>query len=157
MAVWDPDYCQEFPHPVGGSTGAFHANYPHTVSPALGSSAPFTLATTHGESDGTIASLIVFSPEVETTVGLGVGSTRSELTSAYLGFDEQWSGPLSDVYALNGANGRLVFEVAKRPHAPLSDYWSDDVLDTVLWMIVVPVGAPAPAIAASDAGGPCAI
>lgn len=157
MVIWDPDYCREFPHPQGGSTGAFHANYPHTVSPALGSVAPFTVVTAHGESDGTISSMVVFTPEVETTLGLGVGASRTELIAAYPSFDEHWSGPLSDVYALNGDNGRLVFEVAKRATAPLHDYWSDDVLDTVLWMLVVPAGAPAPAIAASDAGGPCAI
>ena len=51
----------------------------------------------------------------------------------------------------------MTVPAAKRPKAPLTDYWSDDVLDTVLWMMLVPAGSPAPAIAASDAGGPCAI
>jgi hypothetical protein len=156
MVRWDPDYCAEFPHP-GGVTGAFVAAYPESVSPSLGERAPFTLMSAEGHPRGAVVGVLVMGPEIRTAEGIHVGSSRADLTAAYPAFSATRSDQLSDVFVIDGASGRLMFEVAKAVAAPLEGYWEEPVVDTVLWMRLTPPDAPVHAIAGSDAGGPCAI
>ncbi|PRY67405.1 hypothetical protein B0I08_1068 [Glaciihabitans tibetensis] len=160
IVSWDATYC------VGDATGAVEGDPfsgawlptgPDAMSPALGERPPFYLLTADGLRDGPVREINVWSPDIRTIEGIRAGDSREQLTATYARFDEIAEGVLSDVFALDGVNGRLLFEVARESeHPELAGYWGSAV-DTVVWMRVVSVDSPASAIAASDAGGPCVL
>lgn len=157
LVTWDAEYCEGLPTPDGNWAGAFVPAYPQADSPALGEREVFVLVTEDGTPEGDIAALRMLSAEVVTEEKIGVGSTREELLAAYPSFDDTTAEQLSDTYAINGEAGRLVFEVAKEPAAPFEGYWEADLVDTVLWMSVLPAGTPLHALAGGDGGGPCVV
>jgi hypothetical protein len=158
FVAWNPTYC------VGDATGvvegdpfsgAWLPTAPDATSPFLGLRPPFNLVTGDGHRDGVVREINVWSPDIRTPEGIRAGDSRERLLSTYPEFDEVVTNDLSEVYALNGVNGRLLFEVAKESSYPeLKGYWGSAV-DTVVWMRVVSIDGSAGGIAASDAGGPC--
>jgi hypothetical protein len=66
-------------------------------------------------------------------------------------------GDLADVYAISGPNGgALWFEVANGD-TPIAGYWEADVVDTVMWIRVMPGDAVPGSMAGGDGGGPCVV
>jgi hypothetical protein len=157
---WDPAHCvEEGTGIVEGDpyAGAWLPIFPASPTPTLGERPPFTMMTADGFRDSPIREVTVWSAEVATAEGVRAGDGRAALFAAYPRFDEVVKGELSDVYAIDGIHGRLLFEVAKPSDLPeLADYWGTAV-HTVLWIRVVSAGGAAAPIAASDAGGPCAL
>jgi hypothetical protein len=159
LVEWEPNYCEGLGGAVEGGpyAGAWQSAYPLAVSAAVGEREPFGVITGDGLREGAVSAINVWSPELTTAEGIHAGSTTDELRAAYPSFDEVNQGQASTVYAINGANSRLLFEVGETdPAGGLADYWGDQS-NTVLWMRVVPSTAPAGGTAGGDGGGPCII
>jgi len=106
VIIFDDDYCQEFVDDGRlDDAGKWIANY----EPALSGTSrdPFSVLV---END-VVEIVAIGSPEIVTAEGIGLGSSRADVVAAYPDA-EIISAFASDVYVVDGVNGRLLIEVA---------------------------------------------
>lgn len=91
---------------------------------------------------------------LQTTKGIGIGSTVTELLAAYPTMADPIDTIATRLYVVDDGAGRLVFEVSWGGREP--DYWSPRDLDRVLVMTSQAASAPAYGIWGTDGGaGSC--
>lgn len=104
----------------------------------------------HHADDGTLRWLRVQSPEILTTKGIHIGSTREEVIAAY-----PEAQVVTDygatVYGVDSAAGRLVIEVLDL------DKGSDEPVGTVWTMRLQPLDFELTSLSFGDAGGWCSL
>ena len=146
IAILDPDYCAAYAADYGVPAGKWIPNYEPALSSEDGGD-PFALLV----QDGVLAGLDVRSAQPHTAAGIHVGSSLADLTAAYPGgFDTMYNhADISDVYAVDGTHGRILFEVPKDTG---DDYWLPSDLGTVLFIHVTELSQPVFGVAGSDAG-----
>jgi hypothetical protein len=135
---------------VAGSpgAGAWLPAYPNSLTYA-GSGLPFDVGPVSAQTDP-IGQIAIWSPQIKTARGVGVGSTSAALKAAYGSALTVDAADNSDVYVLPGAHSELLFEVAKAGAGlPVEE------TGTVVWMHVVPLGDTQVHYANSDATGVC--
>lgn len=152
LATFDPHGCRTpenedlFPEddPVWE---AWLPNYPKITTPAGFKAYPFE---PHHEQDGTLLWIKVQSPDIRTAEGVGLGSSRDEVTAAYPDAVAV-PGVFATAYGIDGTAGRLVFEVA-------DDSESLGVAEGEVWTVrVEPLEWQLQSLSGSDAGGWCAV
>jgi hypothetical protein len=98
--------------------------------------------------------LWIWSKNMRTVDGLGIGSRVADLVAAYGDRAVVDHGVTSDLYTVQGTHGELSFEVADQdPDAG----WPADQVGTVVWMMVQSAGSAPVHIANSDGGGACPV
>jgi hypothetical protein len=128
--------------------GAWLPAYPNSLTYA-GSGLPFDIGPVSAQTDP-IREIAIWSPEIKTSKGVGVGSTAAQLKTAYGSTLTLSAADNSNVYVLPGAGSELLFEVAKAGAGlPVEE------TGTVVWMHVVPLGSAPRHYANSDVSGPC--
>jgi hypothetical protein len=159
LATYDPSFCVREGRPVGDPwAGAWRPSYPtETVDWAPRPVDAFTVYTEDRSKDDVIGSLIVWSPQLATAAGIHPGSTREELELAYPSSATVTEGLMTSIYVVRdpaAGTGELWFEVAKANYAP--DIFPSSIVDTVLWIAVMPGGnAPYSLTETDSGGGPC--
>jgi hypothetical protein len=100
--------------------------------------------------DETIQYLSVNTPEITTVDGLGMGSSLDAILGTYSGGPDAVvdHADISQVYVINGTNGKLLFEVAIDG---IKGYWPADQLNTVIGLYVIPIDAEVYGLAGGDA------
>ncbi len=102
----------------------------------------------HHDDDGTLVWLRIVSPEIRTAAGIGLGSTRHEVTAAYPDAAVV-PGAWATAYGIDGQKGRLVFDVA-------DDSESLGVLEDTVWDVrVEPLEWELQSLSGSDVGAWC--
>lgn len=109
-----------------------------------------------GVKNGKIVGFVVWSPSVATKSGIRVGDSRAKLEATFPKFDATISDKkgLTDLYALKGTAGTVIFEVIPERQ---KDYWGTDYgkPETIVWIRVVPADHKVDSIAGGDTGGSC--
>lgn len=153
--VFDEDFCAEYlepPYDFDIDPGLWVANYPDEEGFFGNPLSPFGVLV----SDGTVRRIEVHASTISTEEGIHIGSTQDELLAAYPdGFAVSQDDDVSDVFALQGPSGWLVFEVT---NDNLAGYW-DAGKEDLVWRIAALVPELEPrAIAGSDNSvGNCAV
>ena len=145
LVLFSKDFCDA--DPLYANSGG----YPGAVSDRWLAAYPdfggfgFTIAATD-----VVTRIDVRDPEITTAEGIGIGSTEASLQAEYGDrLSTVYSGSWSDVYALSGTRGTLVFEVAKSRSADA--YWPEDKVDRIVAMRIIAAGSDtAFATAATD-------
>ena len=86
------------------------------------------------------------STQIKTGAGISIGSTRAQVTAAYAHFDAIGTGPLTDLYEINGPKAKLVIEVEKANGDP-------NYSNKVVLMEVNGLGSAPGSLFGNDAGG----
>ena len=145
IAILDPDYCAAYVADYGVPAGKWIPNYEPALSTEDGGD-PFALLVL----GGALAGLDIRSTQPHTAAGIHVGSSLADLTAAYSGhFDTVLDNYLTDVYAVDGTHGRILFEVPKDTG---DGYWLPSDLGKVLFIHVTELSQPVFGVAGSDAG-----
>ena len=136
-AVFDPDYCADYPDVA--EPGHWVPNYPD-----VNGVKPFGVSV----HQGAVSRLDVYGDDISTSVGIHLGSSHDELLAAYPGgFTETLDLDDVVVYVLVGTQGRMSFEVATAN----GDYaWEQERIDTVILMRTEEVDARTRSIAFND-------
>jgi hypothetical protein len=114
---------------------------------------PFDIVTDDASKSGSITREFVWSKQLKTARGIGVGSSLAAVTSAYPSAKRSQSYSTS-VFAVSGTKGTLVIEVAGH-NANAEGEWPAATLGTVVWMQVIGRGAKVESIANNNNAGPC--
>ncbi len=138
IAIFVPDYCAA--EPEAPEKGMWRANYPSgsAIHP------PFFPVV----ADGVLRDIAIFSPDIKTKTGIGMGSTRAEVLAAYPGgFASQVDNtPYSTVYIVAGTTGRLLIEVRSDD----TEYWNASERGTVNVLTVIAADITPFAVSGSD-------
>jgi hypothetical protein len=139
VVLWDSTKC--------GGAGAWLANYP--VGPIGGdgdpTGAPFSFAVQHQTEP--LSYINVVSTQIKTSMGISIGDTRTQVTTAYPHADAVVTGPLTDLYEINGAKAKLVIEVGRLGEVPAAE------VNKVVLMEVNGLGSAPGSLYGNDAGG----
>jgi hypothetical protein len=148
LAVLDPLPCAPSPQPTGAvpdpSWAAYIPVFPKIMGPYGTEVYPFEA---HANEMGELRWLAVQSPEIRTAAGIGIGSTRAEVESAYPDA-EVVEKSVARSYGVSGASTRLVIEV----RTVASEAFAADVVWT---MRVEPLDFRLTSLAGGDAGAFC--
>ncbi len=146
IAILDPDYCVAYAADYGVPAGKWIPNYEPALSSEDGGD-PFALLV----EGGVLAGLDVRSSQPHTAQGIHVGSSVAELTAAYPGgFTTVYNhADISDVYAVNGTHGRILFEVPKDGG---DGYWDPSDLGKVLFIHVTRLSDEVFGVSGTDGG-----
>jgi hypothetical protein len=151
IMTFDPTKCVDATEGIAAGSpgaGAWLPAYPDSLTYA-GAGMPFDVGPLAAETDP-IRQIAIWSPDLKTATGVGVGSTPAQITSAYGSAIKLDSAANSDVYVLPGAHSELLFEVAKAGAGlPVEE------TGTVVWMHIVSLGETQLHYANSDAAGVC--
>ncbi len=149
VVTWNATLCSK---PAGAQyAGGWVPNYPTVKTIFQPSIFPFTFASAKKTSPVTF--ILVWSKDLRTAAGIGVGSTVADITSAYGSVDQVVHAATTDLYVIKGSRGQLVIEVASKYEKGLSS-WSKSAVGTVQWMQIATSSKPV-SIANSDVGGSC--
>lgn len=108
-----------------------------------------------GGEGGSLRYAIVHSPDLVSAGGIGLGSTLDELRAAHPEARLAAEGGVSDVWAIDGARGSLVFEVPT--DARTTGYWAPEELDSVRYVRIQSADVELRPIAGSDGINRCAL
>src|SRR3954453_9278841 len=95
------------PPPGAPAWGAWGPLYPEVATPR-GSRPPFEPV---AEANGPLTSVDIWTDEIRTAEGIGLGSTEEEVLAAYPGIVDEGADPDMKVYVVPGSLGELVLEV----------------------------------------------
>ncbi len=132
VVTWDANAC-----PANGSgdyAGAWLANYPKTGEKEISNPDRAVFTFESKQKNSQITSATIWSSEIKTAEGIGIGSTPAQLAAAYGSNLKKKHGQLSDLYSLEGAAGTLVFEVPTAPDTSTEHVWTTADLGKVIWM-----------------------
>jgi hypothetical protein len=136
------------------SSGGWIVHYPQDTLTSSGQPLdPFDLVTNHASKSGSISREFVWSKQIKTATGIGVGSSLAAVTTAYPEAKRSTSYS-TVVFAVEGTSGTLVIEVAGH-NANAAGEWPAATLGTVVWMQVIRRGAKVESIANNNDAGPC--
>ena len=144
LTYFDPD-CSSEPEgsgaPDASEPGSWRANYPDGEK-GLRPFVPVSF-------DGVLGIIAVHSPEIATTEGLHLGSSRSEVMAAFPnGFSTELENKnFSRVYVVDGKLGRLLIEVRSND----ASYWGEIPMNVVNALTVIGVDDEPFAISGGDA------
>ena len=141
IVAWNPNAC--------AGTGEWLATYPRqTTGDDIH---PFSFAS--GSKNDPIRLLTVWTSDIKTAEGIGVGSTAAEVAAAYPQIVPV-HGDVSDLYTLKGATGELVFEVPTAMAANPAE-WPKSALGTVVWEYLDTAGTKAFSETTLQGGADC--
>jgi len=143
LVTWNQSSC--------AGSGEWEANYPS--GPVFGGTdAPFSFAS--DSKTDPIVLLFVWSNAIRTDAGVGVGSSVSDLMTAYPQLAAPIHASTSDLYVVKGTTGKLVFEVATRFVAGQTE-WPASAVGTVVWAYVEPATDASISETAMQGGAHC--
>jgi hypothetical protein len=116
---------------------------------------PFDIDTRAGARSGPITTEYVWSKRIATGNGIRVGSSLATVRSAYPAARAIHSYS-TVMYVVPGQSGQLVLELAGH-NAEARGEWPANLLDTVVWMDVIPKSAKVESLAGSNDAGPCPV
>ena len=147
MIVFEPDACTAERNVEPGEPGAGL----WTVVPEYRDEAGEPLFWVDVDDAGAITALqVARSSTIETTEGIGIGSTITELLAAYPTITGPTDSIVTRMYVVDEGEGRLVFEVSWGGGEP--DYWAEGEVDRVLVMTTQDPSAPVFSIWGTDGG-----
>jgi hypothetical protein len=116
---------------------------------------PFDVDTKGARRGAPITDEFVWSKSIATAKGIHVGSSLAQVMAAYPR-GTATSAYSTVVYAVPGAAGKLLIEVARRNDDAAGE-WPAATLGTVVWMHVVPLHEKVESIAGGNDAGPCPV
>jgi hypothetical protein len=147
---YDPTSCADAANSIYSvgdpGAGAWLPSYPSDRSASH--PLPFDIGPVAGPTDP-VSVIEIWSSALKTDKGIGAGSTIAQLTAAYGSALSIDSAVNSDVYILNGARSKLLFEVANP-----ADFVDPTQTGKVLWMHIVGLTASHLHFANGESG-PC--
>jgi len=149
VAIWNPTECS--PDAGSDGAGAWVAQYPPETWLHGPAREPFTFASAQMTSP--VLLMTIWSRQLRTAAGIGVGSTLAELQAAYPSLTRV-AGGTTDLYVLPGEVGQLVFDVPTDASTDVS-MWTPGDLGKVAWMYLEQRGKQPFSIANSDGGVSC--
>lgn len=122
------------------------------------SNRPFAMNTVDQAERGSVQLIQVTSSKIHTDSGIHIGSTRSEVVSAYGASARVTKSAISDLYVIDGEQGKLVVEVARQASfgSPKSPYWPAADVNRVQLMMVWGADSTPISLLATDGIGGCA-
>lgn len=150
LVNWKPDWCLVNGKVGEPYVGIWEAQYKATSGQAFGDPYPFFVYTNGGEQSRSLRNVFVWSPQIKTTTGIGVGSTEAEIKAAYPKPNYVLNSYQTKMYVIDKAPGRLIIEVATK-----SGGWDADKVGKVLWMFAQASNVKASSISGTDAIASC--
>jgi hypothetical protein len=153
VVTWDANKCTA--NSPDSYRGAWLANYPETGELEISNSDRAVFTFESEQKDSPITFIAVWSNELKTANGVGIGSTSAQLTAAYGSALTVTHGQTSDLYSLRGTQGTLVFEVPTAVDTSRFHVWSSADLGSVIWMYLYAGDDAATSLLANQQAGSC--
>lgn len=154
LMTWDETGCSSTDEPR--TAGEPFAGRWESVFSSSPDDRDFQVVTSDGLESGAVSRIVVESPDISTSEGIRVGSTRDEVVAAFPDAAVLGEPGTSTVYAVEGTSGTMAIEVAT-DFADLPGYWAPEEIDTVRWIVVTDSATEARPIAGTDGAGSCPV